>query len=89
MIYEQSSSLAISPFTHSCIVGGGIRFYRCNPPKRRSIMQRFTLICENKTELQLFELGPNLTKLAIGETSYFIIQLLNIEEIKSMNGLIG
>src|SRR4029434_2177 len=35
MIYEQSSSLAISPFTHSCIVGGGILYYRCNPPKRR------------------------------------------------------
>ena len=40
MIYEQSSSLAISPFTHSCIVGGGILYYRCNPPKRRRRRRR-------------------------------------------------
>ena len=36
-------------------------------------MQSFTLICQNMTELQLFEIGPNLTMLAIGETAFLII----------------
>ena len=36
------------------------------------IKRRCTLIPQKMTELQLFELGPNLTTLAIEETAYFL-----------------
>ena len=39
-----------------------------------STVQRFTFIYQKMTELQLFELGPNLTMLAKGETTILFIQ---------------